>query len=61
MGLAMANFVLDTHISKTPDFPKQGITFYDISPALEDPEVLARMIDEMANWQKHLSRISLPA
>ena len=52
MGLAMANFVLDTHISKTPDFPKQGITFYDISPALEEPEVLARMIDEMAALAK---------
>ncbi len=37
MGLTMADFVLDTHISKTPDFPKEGITFYDISPALEDP------------------------
>ena len=31
---------LDPYISKTPGFPKQGITFYDISPALEDPLIL---------------------
>ncbi|MBT6415973.1 adenine phosphoribosyltransferase [Candidatus Puniceispirillum sp.] len=31
---------LDPYISKTPGFPKQGITFYDISPALEDPVIL---------------------
>ena len=31
---------LDPYISKTPGFPKQGITFYDISPALVDPLIL---------------------
>ena len=31
---------LDLYISKTPGFPKEGITFYDISPVLEDPLVL---------------------
>ena len=30
------NFNADLHISKTPGFPKDGITFYDISPILED-------------------------
>ena len=37
-------FSLDAHISKTPGFPKEGITFYDISPALEKPEVLRQAI-----------------
>ena len=37
-------FDLDQHISKTPDFPKAGIVFYDFSPALEDGAVLAEMI-----------------
>ena len=40
-------FDLDNHISKTPDFPKEGITFYDISPALEDAEVLTQLMAEM--------------
>ena len=31
---------LDPYIAKTPGFPKAGITFYDISPALEDPHIL---------------------
>mgnify|MGYP001360246560 CR=1 FL=1 len=30
----LVNF--DSFISKTPGFPKEGITFYDISPILED-------------------------
>ncbi|MEK9622107.1 MAG: adenine phosphoribosyltransferase [Alphaproteobacteria bacterium] len=30
----------DTYISKTPGFPKEGITFYDISPILEDKTVV---------------------
>ena len=51
----MANFNLYNHISKTADFPKEGLTFYDISPALEDPDVLAQMIKDMtklaANFQ----------
>jgi adenine phosphoribosyltransferase len=41
-------FSLDPHISKTPDFPKEGITFYDISPALEQPVVLRQLISRMA-------------
>ena len=40
-------FSLDPHISKTPGFPKEGITFYDISPALEDPLVLRELISHM--------------
>jgi adenine phosphoribosyltransferase len=48
----MRAFNLDDHISKTPDFPKAGITFYDISPALEDPDVLAKMMAEMTRLAK---------
>ena len=40
-------FDLDPHIGKIPDFPKPGITFYDISPALEKPEVLHQAIEAM--------------
>ena len=29
-------FNADPHISKTPGFPKDCITYYDISPILED-------------------------
>ena len=37
----------DEFISKTPDFPKPGITFYDISPVLEDRIMVKRMIDAL--------------
>lgn len=40
-------FNLDNHISKTPDFPKDGITFYDFSPALEDGVILRQMMDAL--------------
>ena len=49
---------LDPYISKTPGFPKQGITFYDISPALEDPLILkqacAALCDLAAPMQPNL-------
>ncbi len=41
------DFNLDNHISKTPDFPKDGITFYDFSPALEDGVILRQMMDAL--------------
>lgn len=41
-------FSLDSHIARYPDFPKPGITFYDISPILESPPILAACIDRMA-------------
>ena len=40
-------FSLDPHISKTLVFQK-GITFYDISPALENTVVLRQLISRMA-------------
>ena len=36
-------FILDPYIAKIPDFPKAGITFYDISPALEDIYAFSQM------------------
>ena len=41
------NFNLDDHISKTPGFPKPGITFYDISPALEQADILKKTIEAL--------------
>ena len=45
-------FSLDLHISKTPDFPNEGITFYDISPALENPVVLRQLISYLSEAAK---------
>ena len=42
-------FSLDDHISKTPGFPKPGITFYDISPALEDAAILQKTIEALTD------------
>ena len=36
---------LDMHIAKVPNFPKNGITFYDISPILENSHLLKYTID----------------
>ena len=38
------SFSLDDHIAKIPGFPKPDITFYDISPALENPAALSQTI-----------------
>ena len=43
------SFSLDAHISKTPGFPKEGITFYDISPALEDPDILRQTMNALTD------------
>lgn len=51
----MIDFDLDQHISKTPDFPKPGITFYDFSPALEEGEVLRQMIEALCDISKPLA------
>ena len=42
------NFNADPHISKTPGFPKDGITFYDISPILEDRTVVRQAMTTLA-------------
>ncbi len=35
-------------IREVPDFPKRGILFYDITPALADPAALHQVIDTLA-------------
>ena len=42
-------FNADPYISKTPGFPKEGITFYDISPILEDSAVIRQAMDALAD------------
>mgnify|MGYP005650198287 FL=1 len=38
---------LDKRIRKVPNFPKEGILFYDITTLFEDAEALILMIDEL--------------
>ncbi len=40
--------LLRKHIREVPDFPKPGILFRDLTPALERPEVFRDLIDRMA-------------
>jgi len=40
------SFNVDLFISKTPGFPKEGITFYDISPILEDRDAVRALMQE---------------
>ena len=42
------NFNADPHISKTTGFTKDGITFYDISPILEDRTVVRQAMTALA-------------
>ena len=42
-------FNADPYISKTPGFPKEGITFYDISPIFEDSAVIRQAMDALAD------------
>lgn len=43
---------LESFIRPVPDFPKPGILFRDITPALADPRALAAAIDRMvAPWR----------
>ena len=36
------------YIGVTPDFPKKGISFKDISPLLRNPEAFSSCIDDLA-------------
>lgn len=47
-------FNLDPHIGKTPDFPKPGITFYDIGPIFEDPAILKQAMAALVAATKPL-------
>ncbi|MFP4510076.1 MAG: adenine phosphoribosyltransferase [Spirochaetaceae bacterium] len=43
----MADFDLDRHIRKVPDFPKPGILFYDVTSVLMNPDVFRWCVDEL--------------
>lgn len=36
-------------IRTVPDFPKKGILFYDITPALQDPQSLKQIVQQMSS------------
>ncbi len=40
------------YIGVTPDFPKKGISFKEISPLLRDPEALHHCIDDLAKMSE---------
>lgn len=44
----------DPYISKTPGFPKEGITFYDISPLLEDSEAVRLAMAALADLARSM-------
>lgn len=41
-------------IRVVPDFPKEGISFKDISPLLKDSEAFKSSVDDMAKIVKNL-------
>ena len=41
-------FDLDPYIARYPGFPKEGITFYDISPLLSDSRALEQCVNALA-------------
>jgi adenine phosphoribosyltransferase len=47
-----SNFNLDDAIRKVPDFPKEGILFYDITSILTTPEAFRFCIDRMVELYK---------
>jgi adenine phosphoribosyltransferase len=43
---------LRAKVRDVPDFPKKGIVFKDITPALEDPKVFRELVDVLAErWR----------
>ena len=51
----MMGFNLDAHIGKTPDFPKPGITFYDVGPVFEDPTILKHAMTALVGITKPMN------
>lgn len=41
--------ILRAHIKDVPNFPKQGITFKDITPLLSDSEAFSLLVDHIAD------------
>ena len=48
-------FDADPYISKTPGVPKEGITFYDISPILEDREAVRKAMAALAELARPMN------
>jgi len=48
-------FNADPFISKTPGFPKPGITFYDISPILEDAAALRQTMEALSDLTRPMA------
>lgn len=45
--------LLDRHIRKVPDFPENGVLFYDISTLFLVPDIWGQALDEMALFIKN--------
>ncbi len=41
---------LKTRIREIPDFPKEGILFYDVTTLLKDAEAFKRVVDKMSSF-----------
>lgn len=52
--------IIDDAIRKVPDFPHEGILFYDLTSLLAVPEAFAHTVDRMAERYEH-SRIDAVA
>ncbi len=48
----MKDKIIDEAIRRIPDFPKEGILFYDITGVLVNPKVFQYCIDKMAEYIK---------
>ena len=51
----MEKYNLDKAVRKVPDFPKEGILFYDITSILTNPEAFAYCLDTMISLYKDLA------
>ncbi|HOV62779.1 MAG TPA: adenine phosphoribosyltransferase [Spirochaetia bacterium] len=48
----MKQYDLDKAVRKVPDFPKEGVLFYDITGILTDPEAFGYCVDRMVSLYK---------
>ena len=48
---------LKNYIAEIPNFPKEGINFKDISPILQNPEVLNYVIDRLSENLENVDKI----
>ena len=48
---------LKNYITEIPNFPKEGINFKDISPVLQNPEVLSYVIDKLSENLENVDKI----